>query len=91
MKRQILLEEMDDGKVDLAQYDDIGNTVLGILTEDLLYDEVGSIIIQGVITNPDWNWTTGTTPVPVGSELWVDNGNLVTEEVVLVLKGQEEL
>ena len=70
----------DDGKVDLAQYSDIGNTVLGILTEDLLYDEVGSIIIQGVITNPDWNWTTGATPVPVGSELWVNNGELVVED-----------
>lgn len=67
----------DEGKAQTAQYSDIGSTVLGILTEDVLINEVGAVVIQGVVTNPSWNWTTGPDAVPVGSPLWVDNGALV--------------
>lgn len=70
----------DDGKAQLAQYDDIGTTVVGILTEDVLINEVGAVIIQGVITNPDWGWTSGVDAVPVGTPLWVDNGILVSAD-----------
>jgi len=66
-----------DGKVQTAQYNDVGTTVVGVLTEDLLLNEVGAIIVQGVITNPEWNWTSGPGAVPVGTPLWVDNGALV--------------
>lgn len=63
-----------DGRVQAAVYDDTGETVVGMLTEDLLYGDVGGIIIQGVVTNPAWTWTD---QVPVGSDLWIDNGDLV--------------
>lgn len=66
---------VDDGQVNVAQYDDVGNTVVGLLTEPLSNLEVGAIIVQGVVTNPAWNWTGD---VPVGSTLWVDNGEFVT-------------
>ena len=67
----------EDGRVRAAQYDDIGSTVVGVLTEDLLINEVGAVVIQGVVTNPAWNWTTGASAVPVGNELWIENGELV--------------
>ena len=60
-----------DGLIETGQYNDTGTTVVGVLTEDLLYHEVGGVIIQGVVTNPSWNWSE------VGAELWVDNGELV--------------
>ncbi len=61
-------------KIETAQYDDIGGTVVGMLTEDLTLGEVGAVIVQGVVTNVDWNWTA---VYPVGSELWIENGMLV--------------
>ncbi len=64
-----------DGRVDIAQYDDVGNTVVGVLTEDISYLEVGSIIVQGSVTNVLWNWTN---TVAVGTTLWVENGQLVS-------------
>lgn len=68
----------NDGQVTSAQYDDTGTTVLGLLTETIQHLEVGAIITQGSVTNPGWNWTGGIDPVPVGSPLWVSNGQLVT-------------
>lgn len=67
-----------DGQIDTAQYSDVGNTVVGLLVEDLTNGEVGAVIVQGTVTNPLWNWTGGVTPTPVGSELWVKNGGFVT-------------
>ncbi len=67
----------EDGKARVAQYNDQGTTVVGMLTEDVLLNETGSVIIQGVVTNPNWNWTTGVDAVPVGSPLWIENGALV--------------
>jgi hypothetical protein len=53
-------------------------TVLGILCEPLLTGETGAVIIQGVVTNPDWNWLNVTR---VGGPLWVsDNGTLVPQD-----------
>jgi len=65
------------GRIRVADYDDAGTTVVGILTEPLGLNEVGAVMIQGVITNPDWNWTTGPSAVPVGTPLWIENGQLV--------------
>lgn len=62
---------IDDGRVRVAQYNDSSQTVVGMLTEDLLDSEEGAIVLQGVITNLDWNWST------IGVPLWIDNGNLV--------------
>jgi len=67
-----------DGQIDTAQYNQVGATVIGLLTEDVNYLEVGAVIVQGTVTNPLWNWTGGTTPTSVGSALWVNNGELVT-------------
>jgi hypothetical protein len=67
-----------DGKITTATYNDIGTTVVGILSESLLINEVGAVIIQGVVSNPNWNWTEGPSAVPVGNPLWVENGQLVT-------------
>ena len=70
----------NDGHVVAAQYDNVGSTIVGLLTENLTNLEVGAIIVQGGVTNPTWNWTTGAGAVPVGSTLWVKNGLLVTTD-----------
>lgn len=75
-----VVEWVADGKIGTAQYNNVGAVVVGMLTESLLFDEVGAIIIQGVITNPFWDWTSGPNAVPVGSPLWVDNGLLVSTD-----------
>lgn len=67
----------DEGKAQTAQYDDIGTTVVGMLTEDVLINEVGAVIIQGVVTNIDWDWLSGPNAVDVGDPLWIENGSLV--------------
>lgn len=67
-----------DGQISSAAYEDVGRTVVGLLTENLSNFEVGAVIVQGTVTNPLWNWTQGATPTPVGSELWVEDGLLVT-------------
>lgn len=79
-----------DGVISVADYDMVGRgstndplppddrtTVIGVLTEPLLFGETGSVIIQGVITNPDWNWLNVTH---IGAPLWVDNGMLVPQD-----------
>jgi hypothetical protein len=79
-----------DGVISVADYDMVGRgstndplppddrtTVIGMLTEDLLPGETGSIIVQGVITNPEWNWLDVTH---IGAPLWVDNGMLVPQD-----------
>ncbi len=67
----VVAYESDGTGASVAQYDDTGSTVLGVVTEDLTTGAVGTVILQGVITNPVWNW-----PV-IGAELWVLNGVLV--------------
>ena len=66
--------------VNVAKYDDPGNTILGVLTEDLTVGEVGTVVLQGVVTNSAWNWPLADPAAPVGSALWVLNGNLVAED-----------
>lgn len=80
-----------EGVISSANYDMVGRgdpgdplppddetTVLGILCEPLLTGETGAVIIQGVVTNPDWNWLNVTR---VGGPLWVsDNGTLVPQD-----------
>lgn len=62
-----------EGSVGTAQYDHTSTTILGMLTEDIFLNEVGAVVVQGVITNPAWNWTATVT---VGTQLWVENGLL---------------
>ncbi len=63
-----------EGKITAAKYDDTGNTVIGLLTEGIGNGEVGSVVLQGVVTNPNWNWLVSNT---VGQTLWIDNGLFV--------------
>lgn len=63
-----------DGTFRTAQYEDTGLTVLGLLTEDTLINDYGGVVIQGVVTNPNWNWSVAGIP------LWVDNGALVEDD-----------
>ena len=51
----------------VAQYDDVGSSVIGMLTENLSNGEVGSVILQGVVTNSNWNWPQASPPAPTGS------------------------
>lgn len=53
------------GKIALASYNDIQTTAIAMAMEDMLAGEVGTLCMQGVVTNPEWNWPT------VGQELWV--------------------
>lgn len=84
-----------EGVISSADYDMVGRgdpgeplppddrtTVLGVLTEPLQSGETGAVIVQGVVTNPDWNWIgNGPNQTRVGAPLWVsDSGLLVTED-----------
>lgn len=61
------------GEVSLASYNDIQTTAIAISLENLNTDDIGSLAIQGVVTNPTWNWTT------VGAPLWVNTVGELTE------------
>jgi len=68
---------ISDGVIASATYDEVGDRVIGIITEDTLTNQVGAVVIQGVVTNPiTWDWT-GAGGLQVGNPLWVDNGMLV--------------
>jgi len=61
---------MADGKIRSAVYNDSQDTVVGMLVDDILPGEVGSVILQGVITNANWTWST------IGAPLWIESGAL---------------
>ena len=44
-----------------------------MLMEDVQPNDVGTIVTQGIITNPVWSWTT------VGAPLWVLTGGTLSE------------
>lgn len=67
-----------ESKIRPATYEDTGDTVIGLLMEDLSYGQVGNVVLQGYIFNPDWDWSSGVHPANTGDKLWVDNGELVT-------------
>lgn len=64
----------DFGKIRHATYEDVGTTIIMMITEDVLTNSVTGPVTQGVVTNPNWDWTTP------GAELWVDNGLLVEND-----------
>lgn len=60
-------------KIRISQYNDIGVYNMGILMNDVMVGENASVVMQGVIANPLWDFSS------VGdAQLWVDNGNLVS-------------
>lgn len=61
------------GKINLATYNDIQNTVIAMTMEHILQGQTGTLCAQGVVTNPDWNFTN------VGAPLWVGGFGLLTE------------
>ena len=65
----VTLVNFDDYK--LANYEDTNSRIVGMIVDPALYGESIFINIQGIITNPNWNWT-----VP-NAKLWIgDNGQL---------------
>jgi len=60
-------------KVALASYHDLQTSAIAISMQDILQDDVGSFVVQGIITNPVWNWTQ------VGAQLWVSEGGVLVE------------
>ena len=69
-----IVQWVGDGEITTAQYNDTGDTVVGVLTEDTIAGEVGAVIVQGTVTNPDWSWDSAL----VGKALWIKNGELVS-------------
>jgi hypothetical protein len=61
-----IVKYVTGGRILPAGYDDTGSTVLGIITEDIAANGVGNVVIQGVVKNTSWNWTTA------GASLWVN-------------------
>lgn len=61
------------GKINVATYNDLQTTIIAMLVEELTVGETGTVITQGTITNPAWNFST------VGAELWVDGNGVLTE------------
>jgi hypothetical protein len=67
---------VEDGRIRAAGYDDTATSVIGILTEELREGEVGAVIIQGSVTNPNWNWLNNGKGTRVGDPLWIVEGRL---------------
>lgn len=61
------------GEVNLATYNDIQSTVIGIAMEDIAQTFNGTICLQGHVTNPAWAWTV------VGSPVWIDGQGQLTQ------------
>jgi hypothetical protein len=61
------------GEISLATYDDIQTTMIAMLMESLSTNETGTVVVQGTVTNPAWNFTTP------GAELWIDGSGVFTE------------
>ena len=59
------------GTIEPAGYNDIDTTTLGIVVDGHAINEIATVILQGVIANEAWSWTT------IGAELFIlQNGDL---------------
>lgn len=73
MSRFSIVKYTDFDKISLASYDDIGNTTLAIVTDDLNVGDVGNVVFSGTVTNASWNWPY------VNASLWInDTGELIS-------------
>lgn len=63
----------DFGKINVATYDDLQENAIAMLMESLSINETGTVITQGTVSNPAWNFST------VGSTLWVDGNGVLVE------------
>lgn len=53
------------GEINLATYNDTQQATIAMCMQSLVYNQTGSLCVQGCITNPSWNWPT------VGAPLWI--------------------
>jgi len=63
------------GLLEPAVYDDTDNNVIALVTESAGGNDVVANVLQGVVRNPSWTWST------IGSKLWVSGATpgLLTE------------
>lgn len=61
------------GEIRTAQYTDAQETITAVLMENLVADQTGVVVPQGIVVNPSWNFTN-----PIGTPLWIDNGMLIS-------------
>lgn len=62
----------NDGKARPADYDDVGDNIVGITTVDANTSEPLNVVLSGKVHNPLWNWGSANVTLWVGQ-----NGNLV--------------
>lgn len=60
-------------QVSLASYNQLQTTAIAMSVQNLGIGQVGTIVTQGTVVNPAWNWTVA------GAPLWVDDTGELTE------------
>lgn len=72
MAKYQVVKFSDFGMLSVATYDDLQESAIAMVLDDLESGDVGTVCLQGLIVNPDWNWST------VGAQLWVANDGTLT-------------
>jgi hypothetical protein len=62
------------GRLEAAGYNDTSTTVIGIITDDVSINSLATVVLQGVVTNEQWNWPT------IGAELFISNDGELTAD-----------
>ena len=66
---------VDFDTVEASSYNDLQVSAIAMAVADVQRGDVGTFIVQGVVTDPDWNW-----PI-VGAPLWtLEGGTLVATD-----------
>jgi hypothetical protein len=68
-----VVKYVDFGQIAPCTYDDIGETAVAMLMENLTTGQTGTVVMQGTIVNPAWSWTV------VGALLWSDDTGALTD------------
>lgn len=68
-----IVEWFGTGQVRLANYNNSQDTAVGVAVEDTLLGESVTVVVQGVITNEQWNWQN------IGAPLWILNNGVLTD------------
>lgn len=69
--RYSIVKIVSDSTVELANYNDVGNKIIALMTQDTTFDNFNTVLLQGIVVNINWNWNVNDT-------LWVEaNGELV--------------
>lgn len=64
----------NDGDVSVSKYSHIGTRSIGIALQSGVQGDVAPILMQGIVTNPDWDW------MYVGDLLWYTNDGVITNQ-----------